>query len=373
MHTMHPTLLVGPGDWDPERLPRQDYDDRLAALWRDHADAAGAIVYGNSRDHAALAYLTHFTPKLEAALALIPRHGEPLMLIGGGVNMLPAATPLTFISQLAPLRDAAKTIADWARGLPAGSSLVLLGGEAMPLELRHAIARALGGARLDNGDATLQARMRRKSANELRIIRSACAILDDAVTTFRGAVRKGNAVTDCILAAEHTALQRGAQDVRSLFSLDGGRSLRPFDLPVAQSCDPLQAYFAVRTDSYWAEAFVRAGTQDDTLGRKAQMILETMLVEAKPGASCRMLHQRADTARGTLWPHPLTKDTLGSAVGLSLDKPPLLSGDCDTVLETGVVYSFRTGLISGGGAVVSTMVLMTEHGPEMLWPIGGLS
>ena len=31
-------------------------------------------------------YLTHFTPKLEAAIALIPRHGEARMLIGGGAE-----------------------------------------------------------------------------------------------------------------------------------------------------------------------------------------------------------------------------------------------------------------------------------------------
>ena len=143
MHIMHPTLLVGPGDWDPQRISRKDYDARLAALWRDHPNANGAIVYGNACDHAALAYLTHFTPKLEAAIALIPRNGEAKMLIGGGVNMLPAAKPLTFISALAPLRDAAKTIADWAGGLDAGGSLVLLGGDTMPYELCRALDRAL--------------------------------------------------------------------------------------------------------------------------------------------------------------------------------------------------------------------------------------
>jgi Xaa-Pro aminopeptidase len=374
MHTMHPTLLIGPGDWDPQRIPRQDYDDRLAALWRDHPNAAGAIAYGNSRDHAALAYLTHFTPKLEAAIALLPRRGEPLMLIGGGVNMLPAAKPLTFISQLAPLRDAARTIADWARSLEPAGDLVLLGGDAMPYDLRCALEGALGrGAGLENADVELQARMRRKSANELRVIRGACALLDDAVTAFGDAVRTGSAVTDCILVAEHAALQSGAQDVRSLFSLDGGRTLRAFDIPIAERRDPLQAYFAVRCDGYWADAFVRAGTQDDTLGRKAKATLEAVLAEAKPGASCRMLHQRADMSRGTLWPHPLTKETVGNSIGLSLDEVPLLSRDCDSVLEADAVYSFRTGLFSGAGAVVSTMALVTEHGPEVLWPIGGMS
>lgn len=376
MHTMHPTLLVGPGDWDSQRISRQDYDDRLAALWRDHPDADGAIVYGNSRNHAAIAYLTHFTPKLEAAIALMPRRGEPQMLIGGGVNMLPAARPLTFVSQLAPLRDAAKTIADWAHGLESGRGLVLLGGDVMPYQLRCAIERALGnGVWLENGDATLQARMRRKSAGELGILREACAILDDTVAALREAAGKDNSVTDCILSAEHTALQRGAQDVRSLFSLDEGRSFRPFDIPIAQRRDPLQAYLAVRYDGYWADALVRVGRQDDQLGRKAKETLQAMISATKPGVSGRKLHQIAEVARGTFAVHPLADATFGNSIGLLLDEPPLLSRDGDTVLEADVVYSLRSGLIdeAGAGAVVSAVVLVTEHAPELLWPIGGLS
>ena len=70
--------------------------------------ATGAIVYGDRANHAELAYLTNFTPKLEAALALIPRDGTPQLLVGGGVNMLPAARPLTFVEDLRPLRNVGK-------------------------------------------------------------------------------------------------------------------------------------------------------------------------------------------------------------------------------------------------------------------------
>jgi len=371
---MHPTLLVGPSDWDPQRLPRQDYDDRLAALWRYHEDAGGAIVYGNSRDHAALAYLTHFTPKLEAAIALIPRNGEPKMLIGGGVNMLPAAKPLTFISALAPLRDAAKTIADWAAGFESGGSLVLLGGDAMPYEFCRALDRALSRVQLADGDTALQARMQHKNARELHIMRAACTTLDAAVATLAEALRAGKSVTDCMLAAEHTALQRGAQDVRSLFSLDGGRTLRPFDIPVAQHCDPLQAYLAVCHDGYWADAFVRVGNEDDQLGHKAKQILQAMLGEAKPGASSQTLYQLVEKTRGTHALHPLASQIFGSSIGLSLDEPPLLIQNGNAVLEAGAVYSLRGGIIDqAGGAVVSAMALMTERGPELLWPVSGLS
>jgi Xaa-Pro aminopeptidase len=368
MHTMHATLLVGPADWDQKRIPRKDYDARLATLWRDHPSAGGAIIYGNARDHAALAYLTHFTPKLEAAIALLPRSGEPKMLIGGGVNMLPAAKPLTFISALAPLRDAAKTIAEWAAGFD--GSLVLLGGDTMPYELRRALDRALGGRQIEGGEAAMQARMRRKSAGEIEVLRGACAILDHAVAALREAARNGLGVTDYILAAEHTAVQRGAQDVRSLFSLDGGRTLRPFDVPVAERCKPLQAYLAVRHDGYWADAFVRVGAPDDALGSEAAKMLEAMIAAAKPNVSARTLYQQLGNSRGARALHPLADPAFGSSIGLVLDEPPLLTRDGDVRLEAGAVYSLRSGLIDdSGGAVASAMVLVTERGPELLWPV----
>lgn len=373
MQTMHPTLLVGPGDWDPQQIPRKDYDDRLAALWRDHEGAGGAIVYGNSRDHAALFYLTHFTPKLEAAIALIPRRGEPQMLIGGGPNMLPAAKPLTFISALAPLRDAPKSTIDWARGLDAGSRLVLIGGEAMPFDLRRRLEQGLG-TRLEDGDPLLQTRMRRKSAREVEILRQSCLTLDAAIAALRDTVRKNKSVTDCILVAEHTALQRGAQDVRSLFSLDGGRTFRPFDIPIAQHAEPLSVYLAVCHGGYWADAFVRIAAQDDALERKAARILHAMVAAAKPGLPVSDLHRIAEMNRGACRLHPLADREFGSSIGLSVDELPLLTPDSTATLETGAVYSLRAGLVDDArmGAVVSGMVLVTDDGPQVLWPIDGL-
>ena len=57
MYTMQPILLIGPADWDPARLPREEYSRRLEQVWADWPDAGGAIVYGDPQDHAALAYL----------------------------------------------------------------------------------------------------------------------------------------------------------------------------------------------------------------------------------------------------------------------------------------------------------------------------
>ena len=71
MLAMNSTLLVGPSDWDAARIPKTEFAARAGAFWRDNPPASGAIVYGDRVNHAELAYLTNFTPKLEAALALI--------------------------------------------------------------------------------------------------------------------------------------------------------------------------------------------------------------------------------------------------------------------------------------------------------------
>jgi hypothetical protein len=243
MLTMNPTLLVGPSDWDGARLPQEEFAARTAALWRDNPSAAGAIVYGDRVNHAELAYLTHFTPKLEAALALIPRTGAATLLVGGGANMLLAAKPLTFIADLRPLRNVGKTVAQWAR--EQGGAPVLIGGGAMSYALRQEIADARGGE-LADGTGALRALMRRKSARELALLREACATLAAAVTAMRAAQRTNAGATDVILAGERAANRRGAQDVRTLFSLDGGRTLRPFETAPEHMLDPLQVYVAVR-------------------------------------------------------------------------------------------------------------------------------
>ncbi len=370
MQTMHPTLLVGPADWHDQQMPREEFDERLAGLWKDHPDAGGAIVYGNPGNHAALAYLTYFTPKLEAAVALIPRQGEAQLLVGGGVNMVPAAKPLTFVQNIAPLRDAAKMAAAWARGLRNSSHLLLIGGDAMPVGMHRAFDEALGlRLKVETTDEALQAHMRTKRPRELSAINKACTTLVAATTALRDAVRTGKSVADCILLAEHAALECGAQDVRSLFSLDGGHTLRPFDIPIAERRDPLQVYLAVRHRGYWTEGFVRAATASDALQEKLDAILAAMIAAAKPGLPCQGLANIVDAGRIGFRRHPLADGVFGSSIGLSLDEPPILTRDSHAPLEPDVVYSLRAGLIdgSGAGALASAMIVLSAKGTEVLW------
>ena len=262
---MHPTLLIGPYDWQPERLPKSEFLARIQALWKKISDptCSAVIVYGDSRNHAELAYLSNFVPKLGPALMFIPREGEPKLLVSGAPNMLPAARRLTWIEGIEPLRDAGKTIARWLNGgIDSDPATVmrraaLIGGDYMRSAFHGSFIESFGHKSLLL-DATpwLRMLMRCKSPRELGFIREGCGILDAATKALAEAKRGGAGITAAILEAERAANHLGAQDVRTLFSLDGGRTLRPFETPIDSTVDPLQAYIAIRHVGYWVEGFI---------------------------------------------------------------------------------------------------------------------
>lgn len=352
MQTMHPTLLIGPADWDGKRMPMAEYRARLDALWRAHPGAGGAIVYGNAADYAALAYLTHFTPKLEQGIALLARDGSAKLLVGGGINMIPAAKPLTWVADLLPLRNAAKTAAEWAAGLAGGGGVVLIGGDAMPYAMHREVAGALDGTALDDGAAAVQTLMRVKSARERAAMQDAAAMLTKAVAALHQA--KGESVTAALLAAEQAAWQSGAQDVRSLFSLDGGRTLRPFERRLDLKPEPLQVYLAVRHAGYWAEGFVMLSAQPHPPLTAARSALQDAIALVKAGVTPRKLLANS---------HPMATPAV-TGIGLSLQQDIAT----DQPLIAGEVLSLRAGSLGDkGAAILSAVAAVTDQGCDVLW------
>ena len=366
MHTMQPTLLVGPSDWDAARMPKDEFLARSTTLWRIARAASGAIVYGDRAHHAELAYLTNFTPKLEAALALIPRVGGPRLLVGGGVNMMQAAKPLTFIESVQPLRNVGATVTQWAREQSGGGRPVLIGGAFMPQALHRELTEGVGT--IADKTADLRTLMRRKSARELGAIQEACATLDAAVAAMNEAQRSGANATAAVLAGEHAAHRSGAQDVRTLFSLDGGRTLRPFETPVERAVDPLQVYVAVRRFGYWAEGFAVVTASPNPYVEGADEVLQYAIEMIKPGARCSDVGRSITEAIQPFHPHPITQQVQGNAIGLALEEHPLIAEGSEDVFEAGGVYSLRVGLADERAhAIVSTMVAVNEYGCKVLW------
>ena len=378
MLTMHPTMLVGPYDWDPERIPKEEFTDRIEAFWDRVSEArfSTAIVYGDSRNHAELAYLSHFTPKLGPALMLIPRNGEPTLLVSGAPNMLPAARRLTWIEKTQPLGDARQTISQWLNESAAAGAtashpgVVLIGGNSMRSALYRPLSETFGPENpLVDESSSLRKLMQYKRPRELAIIREACGMLSAATKALADAKSSGANTTVAMLEAERVAYQLGSQDVRTLFSLDGGRTLRPFEEPSDVAVDPLQAYIAVRHAGYWVEGFIAlAPSQYPVLGKAADA-LKVVIGMAVPGARCRDL---ARVAADTIKPyreHALTMGSIGNSIGLFLEEEPRLLANSEEALESGCVYTLRVGASDGTKyhAIVSAMIAVHQQGNDLLW------
>jgi Xaa-Pro aminopeptidase len=367
MLAMNPTLLVGPSDWDAARMPREEFAARATALWRLAKAASGAIVYGDRAHHAELAYLTGFTPKLEAALALIPRVGAARLLVGGGANMLQAAKPLTWIENLRPLRNVGESVTQWAREQSGGGWPVLIAGTFMLPALHREIEEAAGAIADKTSD--LRGLMRRKSERELAAVREACATLDLAMAAMGNAQRAGKSATDTVLAGEYAAHKRGAQDVRTLFSVDGGRTLRPFETLVDGTVDPLQVYMAVRQQGYWAEGFALLSASPVPRVAQVAEMLASAVAMIEPGKPCAEVARAIARCIGSTSPHPVTAQVQGNAIGLALEEHPPISADSQDTFEAGDVFSLRVGVADEReGVIVSAMVAVSERGCDVLWP-----
>jgi hypothetical protein len=351
--TVHPTLLIGPSDWQPERMPEAEFRRRIEALWRSCPGASRALVYGSPRHHAELAYLTNLVPKLEPAVVLVSRTSEPRLFVGGGANMLGAARPLTWIKDVVPLK-----------GLDGvqKSDCLLIGGGYMSTAMRRAVGDVAGEA-----TPQLWTQMRRKSSLELDAIREACATLSAAMAAISEAKRSGAGITAAILAGEGAANARGAQDVRTLFSVNGGRTLQPFETLIERATDPLQVYIAVRRFNYWAEGFASLSHHPSHIAEKAAALLREAVAAIKPGATAAAVADIIATGRQPYRVHPVTEDAFATSLGTTLEEPPFT--DIGTTFEAGEVHSLKIGLTDGAEqhAILSAMIAVRAGGSDVLW------
>lgn len=375
MKTMHSMLLVGPYDWEADVMPRQEFTERIDAFWKAVADPAcrGAVIYGDSRHHSELVYLTGFTPRVRNAMALIPRQGAPTVLVSGSKAGLSSAKRMTWVENVDLLSDPGKAVVSWAKALGGGTAparVALIGSETMRAPMYQGIVESLGPNNPPlEATAGLRAQMQRKRPKEFEVLRRACELLKAATHALGEAQNSGASVTAAALHAERAASQLGAQDVQVLFSLDRGRTLRPFTIPVDKRVDPLQAYIAVRFAGYWADGMVSVASSPHPALAKAGEALKAMLPMAKAGATGRDLARKPREALRPFSEHPMTARSIGNSIGVSLDEEPRLLSDSDVALQAGGAYTLRVGATDGAGchAIVSAMVAVSEAGNEVLW------
>ena len=372
MLNMHSLLLVGPYDWDPELMPRVEFEERIRAFWARIPEAVGsfAVIYGDSRHHAEMAYLTHFVPKVRSAMAIVPRVGEPLLLLPGSRNSFSSAERLSCFNKLDLLTDPANAVDKWVVDHPGTAKrAVLLGTAAMrPQQYQQLLAAFPDNAAPLDASHTLHSLMRVKRPRELAAIRRGCEILSAAAGVLAEAQRSGAHVTAAVLEAERAANAMGAQDVRSLFSLDGGATLRPFSSLVERRIDPLQVSLAILYAGYWVEGLILCSTKAHAVRERVSEALRLLIAQAKAGAKAGGLADAASAAIKPYNAHPIIGASVGNGIGMAIEETLRLDAKGDAVLEAGAVYTLCAGATDGKQhAMLSAMVLVGEGGAEVLW------
>jgi Xaa-Pro aminopeptidase len=236
--------------------------------------------------------------------------------------------------------------------------------------LRAAVRRSLGDRfALQRGDDVVANPGRRKRPRELTMMRASCKLLEAAAKIFMESWRSNHEPETAALDAERLARSLAAQDVRTLVSLDGGRTLVPFQGRFEKCAGPLVGYLAVKVVGYWADMFVTVDDGPATAAlRRAEAALDAIIANMHPGARTEALHTKAVSALAPHKLHPVLGGSVGHGIGLSLHEGPEFSAAGDAALVEDGVYTVQVGVAdaAAGNALLSAIVRSTAKGTEVL-------
>lgn len=376
MQTVQPCVTIGSYMWAQDRLPQDEFTLRLDELHAamDRNGWPAVLVYGDVREHAALAFFTSFIPRVRWGMALLPRSGDARLLGAMSTRDLPAMRTLTWIadvrSGMGPEWE--KSFDPWLERFKGEQPVTLgtIGFDIMAPVLHAAVRRSLGERFvLQRADDILPMPPRRKRPRELTMLRASCRAVEVAAKTFAESWRRNHEPETAALDAERAARSLAAQDVRTLVSRDGGRVLVPFQGRFEKCAGPLLGYLAVKVLGYWADMFVTVddGSATATV-RHAEAALDTIIANMRPGARTDALHAKAVGALAPYKLHPVLGGSVGHGIGLSLHEGAEFQASGDAIVVEDGVYTLQVGAADAeaGNALTSAIVHVAAKGPEVL-------
>ena len=360
MHTVQPAIIIGSYGWDEDRLPRDEFAARRGELDRlmDRHGWQAMLIHADAREHGALAYYTNFVPRLRWAMALVPRRGEPRLLVSMSARDMPCDQADDVDRRRAHGMGLGRRVRQLARDARAR------GRGDRHHRLRFYRGRSLPLGRAQHRQPFPARRRRTVPAARARCGRARCRSrarrprwLEAAVAAIAEAWQQGQGNEAAVLEGERAARAMAAQDVRTLASLDGGRTLAPFAGRFDVRSEPFLAYIAVKSAGFWAETFV-GGSHP-----RAEAALDAALAAMIPGAEARLVREAAMAALPPLSLHPVLSGRVGRRIGFSLDEGGTIDAAAPGRIEPGSVYALHVG----ADAIASAMVAITKNAAEILW------
>jgi Xaa-Pro aminopeptidase len=370
MLTVHPSIILGSYLWDEERLPRDEFDIRMGVIREAMAQRgwAGALVYGDAREHAALAYFTNFIPRMRWAMALIPAKGEPRLLASMSSRDIPAMRTMTWVPDVKTGWEW-RWFDEWVATLGEGGMLGTMGLDLMTPLLFGSVQKTLGERfTLEAADDLVDGARAVHRPREIAILREAAGIARAAAGALKEAWARGDHLETAALAGERMARERAVHDVRTLVSRDGGRTFQPYAARFEDRPKHLLAYVAVKYLGYWADVYVECEAPE-ALRAPSSAALDGVIAGMQAGAPLAGIAAAAQGLLGGAQSHPALSGLFGRRIGLSLNEGGEIGEGGAGSVQANTVYSLHAGVLDAaqGGAIASALVLTRAQGaPEVL-------
>jgi len=208
----------------------------------------------------------------------------------------------------------------------------------------------------------------RKRPRELTMMRGSCKLVQTAADAFIDSWRKSGEPETAALDAERLARSFAAQDVRTLVSLDGGRTLVPYQGLFEKKSGPLVGYIAIKVTGYWADMFVTVDENPAPARRQAEAALDALIATMRPGVRAGDLYAKAIDTLAPLPLHQALSASVGHGIGLSLNEQPELVAGAEPELVQDGVYTLQVGVADAkaGNVLLSAMVRNAPEVAEVL-------
>ena len=377
METLHTVLNRGCSIWDRERVSEDEFRGRLDHVRRGmkERDVDLLLVYGDSRRFGHLAFVSHFMPKNRGALAVIPRQGEPALVVQEPSRNNPFSKTLTWIDEVRSVGQFAQGLGDALKARELKPKRVGLVSVQEQLNIRewNGLAKLLDSAELCDLSDFLASLRLVKSPAEQNLLKETNRILEQALARFEKEARVGQKEYEVMALVEREARRQGVEDFRFLIarSSEPEVGLRPAASFPIRKGEALLVAVAASYQRYWAELgrTFCLGSPSQELVRShnlAKSLFRKLVDSIKVGSS--------DTAKWLLEiPSPAVKMCLetyglGNGVGLELDEAPFLGREGAGKIQPGMVLTLRVCLAGKecGSALISQPFLVQHDGLQPL-------
>lgn len=207
-------------------IPKNEYAERMKKFQKNIREAGldAALVHSNEADFANVRYLTEYWPTFESGGVFVPAKGTPVLIIGPeseayaqGRSVIPDIAMMVEYRESADPEypgipvDHFPDVVRKAMGKRSLKKLGLIGFSIMPLPVYFSLKRELRGVELVKADDTLTSLRASKTANEIRLMKQAYKISEQAINAILNELKPGMTELQVIGIAQREIYQNGGE------------------------------------------------------------------------------------------------------------------------------------------------------------------